>query len=434
MRDAKEKRRELREKLASDRLMVAPGAHNALVAKLIEDAGFPAVYMTGSGVVNTLLGQPDVGLVTQSEMTAMAHHLAEAVDVPVISDADTGYGNAINVMRTVREFESAGVAAIHIEDQINPKRCGHIVGKELVSAEEMIGKLKAAVDARRDPDFVLIARTDARGPAGLDEAIARANRYHEAGADVVFPDALLSEEEIRRFAAEVPCSKMMNMGGYAVKRTTPKLPLETVEEIGFNLVIFPLAVLRGRSAGDAGVSPRPRHPRHRARDRPYRHASRQVDRELVRVLGHRRGARARGEVSSERGGGTQVCRREGLPSGLEREPLKARRLRDPARRRRTPNDSVQPHQPGTATPRSGGMPQAPAYPVSKERPADTSAAHRQPATGHCRCRRNVMSNRTGCGSGAGTKILSSSSESGRIRFRSDDARGVADVHIGSGGT
>ena len=174
----------------------------------------------------------------------MAHYLAEAVDVPVISDADTGYGNAINVIRTVREFESAGVAAIHIEDQINPKRCGHIVGKELISAEEMIGKLKAAVDARRDPDFVIISRTDARGPAGLDEAIARANRYHEAGADVVFPDALLSEEEIRRFAAEVPCPKMMNMGGYAVKRTTPKLPLETVEEIGFNLVIFPLAVLR----------------------------------------------------------------------------------------------------------------------------------------------------------------------------------------------
>ena len=244
MRDAKEKRRDLREKLTSDRLVVAPGAHNALVAKLIEGAGFPAVYMTGSGVVNTLLGQPDVGLITQSEMTAMAHHLAEAVDVPVISDADTGYGNAINVMRTVREFESAGVAAIHIEDQINPKRCGHIVGKELISAEEMIGKLKAAVDARRDPDFVIISRTDARGPAGLDEAIARANRYHEAGADVVFPDALLSEEELRRFAAEVPCPKMMNMGGYAVKRTTPKLPLETVEEIGFNLVIFPLAVLR----------------------------------------------------------------------------------------------------------------------------------------------------------------------------------------------
>ena len=244
MRDAKEKRRDLRKKLASGRLVVAPGAHNALAAKLIEEAGFPAVYMTGSGVVNTLLGQPDVGLITQSEMTAMAHYLAEAVDVPVISDADTGYGNAINVMRTVREFESAGVAAIHIEDQINPKRCGHIVGKELVSAEEMIGKLKAAVDARRDPDFVIISRTDARGPAGLDEAIARANRYHEAGADVVFPDALLSEEEIRRFAAEVPCPKMMNMGGYAVKRTTPKLPLETVEEIGFNLVIFPLAVLR----------------------------------------------------------------------------------------------------------------------------------------------------------------------------------------------
>ena len=309
MRDAKEKRRDLRKKLASDGLVVAPGAHNALAAKLIEEAGFPAVYMTGSGVVNTLLGQPDVGLITQSEMTAMAHYLAEAVDVPVISDADTGYGNAINVMRTVREFESAGVAAIHIEGQINPKRCGHVVGKELISAEEMIGKLKAAVDARRDPDFVIISRTDARGPAGLDEAIAQANRYHEAGADVVFPDALLSEEELRRFAAEVPCPKMMNMGGYAVKRTTPKLPLETVEEIGFNLVIFPLGGAACRSAGDAGVSRRPRRPRHRARDRPHRDASRQANRELVRVLRHRRRAHARGEVPSERGRRAQVRRR-----------------------------------------------------------------------------------------------------------------------------
>ena len=244
MNDAHSKRKRLREMIGSGKLVVAPGAHNALTAKLIEEAGFPAVYMTGSGVANTLLAQPDVGLVTLDEMVMMAGYLADAVSVPVVSDADTGYGNAINVLRTVRQFEKAGVAGIHLEDQVNPKRCGHILGKELIPAEEMAGKLEAAVDARTDPEFLIIARTDARGPAGLDEAIRRANLYLKAGADMVFPDALLSEEEFRRFAAEVPGPKMMNMGGYAKERTTPKMPLETVESIGFNLVIFPLAVIR----------------------------------------------------------------------------------------------------------------------------------------------------------------------------------------------
>ena len=221
-----------------------PGAWNALSARLVEEAGFPAVYMTGSGVANTLLGKPDVGLLTMGEMTMMAHYLAEAVSVPVISDADTGYGNAINVMRTVREFEAAGVAAIHLEDQVNPKRCGHIQGKELVPCEEMEGKLRAAADARRDDGLVIIARTDARGPAGLDAAIERANRYREAGADMAFPDALLSEEEFETFARSVPGPKMMNMGGYAARRTTPKMPLEFLARIGFNVAIFPLAMLR----------------------------------------------------------------------------------------------------------------------------------------------------------------------------------------------
>ncbi len=244
MTDARSKRRRLRDLIAARSLIVAPGAHHGLAAKLIERAGFPAVYMTGSGVSNTLLGEPDVGLLTLTEMTLVARCLASAVEVPVIADADTGYGNAINVMRTVREYEASGVAAIHIEDQVSPKRCGHIVGKELISAEEMVGKLKAAADARTDPDFVLIARTDARGPVGLEEAIRRANLYLEAGADMVFPDALLSVEEFERFAAGVPGPKMMNMGGYAAKRTTPKIPLDVVERIGFNVVIFPLAVVR----------------------------------------------------------------------------------------------------------------------------------------------------------------------------------------------
>ena len=244
MNDAKSKRKALRAMLASGELAAVPGAFNALSARLIEEAGFPAVYMTGSGVANTLLGKPDVGLLTMGEMTMMAHYLAEAVSVPVISDADTGYGNAINVIRTVHEFEAAGVAAIHLEDQMSPKRCGHIQGKELISCEEMEGKLRAAADARRDDDLVIIARTDARGPAGLDAAIERANRYREAGADMTFPDALLSENEFETFARSVPGPKMMNMGGYAARRTTPKMPLEFLDRIGFSVAIFPLAMLR----------------------------------------------------------------------------------------------------------------------------------------------------------------------------------------------
>ena len=260
MSDAGAKRRVLRAMLGSGKLAAAPGAYNALAARLVEAAGFPAVYMTGAGVANTLLGKPDVGLLTLGEMTMMAHYVAEAVTVPVISDADTGYGNAINVIRTVHEFEAAGVAAIHLEDQASPKRCGHIQGKELVSCEEMEGKIRAAADARRDPAFVIIARTDARGPAGLDAAIERANRYREAGADMTFPDALLSEDEFATFARSVPGPKMMNMGGYAARRTTPKMPLEFLQELGFDLAIFPLAMLRAgaRAARDflAGLKAR----------------------------------------------------------------------------------------------------------------------------------------------------------------------------------
>lgn len=252
MSDAHSKRKALRAMLGSGRLAAVPGAYNALTARLVEEAGFPAVYMTGSGVANSLLGQPDVGLLTMGEMTAMAHYVAEAVAAPVISDADAGYGNAVNVIRTVREFEAAGVAAIHLEDQVSPKRCGHIQGKELVSPEEMEGKIRAAVDARRDPALVIAARTDARGPHGLDAAIERANRYREAGADMAFPDALLSEDEFVRFARAVPGPKMMNMGGYAARRTTPKMPLEFLEEAGFGIALFPLAILRAgaRAAQD----------------------------------------------------------------------------------------------------------------------------------------------------------------------------------------
>lgn len=242
--DSRQKRRRLRDLIAGGRLVVAPGAHNGLSAKLVERAGFPAVYMSGSGVANTLTGGADVGLLTLTEMAQMARFVSQAVDVPVISDADTGYGNAVNVMRTVREFEATGVAAIHIEDQVSPKRCGSVAGKEVIPAEEMVGRIRAAIESRGDPEFLIIARTDARGPLGLDEAIRRGRLYAETGADMIFPDALLSEEEYARFAREVPGPKLFNLGGYGKKRTTPKMAFATIEEMGYALTILPLAALR----------------------------------------------------------------------------------------------------------------------------------------------------------------------------------------------
>lgn len=179
----------LRELLAGD-LVVAPGAYDALSARLVEAAGFPAVYMTGFGTTASLLGRPDVGLLTMTEMVQAASRIRSVVEVPVIADADPGYGNALNVIRTVREYEAAGVAAIHLEDQVAPKRCGHLEGKRVVPASTMADRLRAAVAARSDPDFLLIARTDARAVEGLDAAIDRARRYREAGADMLFVEAL----------------------------------------------------------------------------------------------------------------------------------------------------------------------------------------------------------------------------------------------------
>lgn len=242
--DATARRRHLRALLARGGPLVAPGAGNGLSAALIGRAGFEAVYMTGSGVANGLTGKADVGLLTLTEMAMMARFIVQATPLPVICDADNGYGNAINVMRTVAEYEAAGVSALHIEDQSIPKRCGSIAGKEVIDADEMVGKIRAACDARSDPELVIIARTDARGTHGLDEAIRRGRLYAEAGADMIFPDALLSEAEYARFAAEVPGRRMFNMGGYARKRTTPKLPVERVGEMGYSLVVFPLASIR----------------------------------------------------------------------------------------------------------------------------------------------------------------------------------------------
>ena len=236
--------RKLQDLLREKPYLYTLGITTPLHAMIVEKTGYDYIYVGGYDVSLTLLGLPDVGLITEPEMVTNAGHIGRSVKLPVMVDADTGYGNAINVIRTVREYELAGVAAIHLEDQVSPKRCGSIAGKEVIPVEEACGKIRAAVDARTDPDFVVIARTDARGATGFADAVLRGQRYHEAGADMVFPDALLSVEEYATFAREVPGLKMFNMGGYAKKRTTPKLPLDEVEGMGYALCILPLLALR----------------------------------------------------------------------------------------------------------------------------------------------------------------------------------------------
>jgi carboxyvinyl-carboxyphosphonate phosphorylmutase len=223
--------------LEGDRLIVAPGAFDAMSARIIEWVGFSTVYMTGAGVSRSL-GYPDVGLATLSEMAQRAAQITDMVSVPVLADADTGYGNAINARRTVHEYERAGLAGLHLEDQIAPKRCGHYEGKRLISIEEMVGKLEAALDARSDPDFVIIARTDARALDDLEAAIERAQRYAETGVNAVFIAAPHSRGELERIAREVNAPMMINMfeGG-----KTPLVSNAELEEMGFRLVIFSTA-------------------------------------------------------------------------------------------------------------------------------------------------------------------------------------------------
>jgi carboxyvinyl-carboxyphosphonate phosphorylmutase len=232
---------QLRRMLEAPGIIVAPGAYDGFSARLIEAAGFKAVYMTGAGTAASHLGQPDLGLTTLTEMATHASHLASCVSVPLIADADTGYGNALNVVRTVREYEKAGVAGLHLEDQVAPKKCGHIAGKQVIEAKEFADKIRAAVEYRTDPDFVIIARTDARAVTGLDDAIARANLYREAGADVIFLEAPQSVVEIERVAREVKAPLLANMvqGG-----RTPALTVAELERLGFKMVIFPGVCMR----------------------------------------------------------------------------------------------------------------------------------------------------------------------------------------------
>ena len=236
----------LRALLESGQTIVAPGAFDPLAARLVEEAGFPAVYMTGFGTSAALIGRPDVGLLTMTEMAASAGRIADCVDIPVIADADTGYGNPLNVIRTVGAYEAAGVAGIHIEDQVAPKKCGHMEGKLVIGAQEMAAKVRAAVEARAQPEFVIIARTDARAVEGLEQALERARLYREAGADALFIEALVSEAEVEEAARAFPDVPLLF--NWAEGGKTPPVSLARLTELGYRIVIFPISTLLAATA------------------------------------------------------------------------------------------------------------------------------------------------------------------------------------------
>ncbi len=221
--------------------IMIPGVFNALSARMAERAGFAAAYQSGAALSAGLAAVPDVGLISLTEFVDQARYLSQAVQIPVISDADTGFGEALAVERTVQLFESAGVAGIHLEDQQLPKRCGHLSGKTLVSEREMVGKLKAAVAARSDPSFVLIARTDARGVDGFDAAVSRARAYVDAGADMIFPEALQTADEFAQFAEAVQVPLMANMTEYG---KSPLLSFAELSQIGYRAVLYPVTMFR----------------------------------------------------------------------------------------------------------------------------------------------------------------------------------------------
>lgn len=229
----------LRQAMAAGPVML-PGVFNPLIAHLAERAGFQGVYLSGAAL-SASMALPDVGLVTLTEFVSMAKAITDATTLPLVCDADTGFGEALNVERTVQQFERAGVAGIHLEDQVMPKRCGHLSGKGLISAEAMEAKIRAAVAAKSDPNFVIIARTDSRHVHGMADAIARANRYRAAGADVIFPEALETKEEFAQFARECPGPLLANMTEFG---KSPNLDVKTLGELGYRLILFPVTALR----------------------------------------------------------------------------------------------------------------------------------------------------------------------------------------------
>lgn len=235
-------RQQLREQLESPELTIAPGVYDGISARVVEDMGFKTAIITGAGVSNSRLGQPDFGILNLSENAAQSGMIADTIDIPVQADADTGYGNAVNVYHTVKTFEKAGVDSVMIEDQKFPKRCGHMDGKEVISMDEMCGKVQAAVEARdeTDPNLLIKARTDAAEPLGVDEAIRRLNAYADLGADIVFADALRTKEEIEHLCSEVDAYVSVNMGfGIRERPTTPLVSTDDLEAAGAAMVSYP---------------------------------------------------------------------------------------------------------------------------------------------------------------------------------------------------
>ncbi|MEV7562702.1 methylisocitrate lyase [Streptomyces sp. NPDC089795] len=234
------RRRSFREQLASGRLLRIPGAINPYSAKLVQEAGFDAVYLSGA-VLAADLGLPDIGLTTSTEVAARAQQFTRVIDLPTLADADTGFGEPMNAARTVQLMEDAGLAGLHLEDQVDPKRCGHLDGKGVVPRERMVRRVRAAVDARRDPDFLLMARTDARAVEGLAAAIDRAKAYVDAGADAVFPEALADEAEFEAFRAALDVPLLANMTEFGRSRL---LDARTLESLGYNIALYPVTLFR----------------------------------------------------------------------------------------------------------------------------------------------------------------------------------------------
>ncbi|WP_312415967.1 isocitrate lyase/PEP mutase family protein [Comamonas sp.] len=236
----------LKDMVAARRGVLVPGAFNALSAKVIEDLGFEAIYVTGAGVTNMWLGLPDQGFMGLAEIADHTARIRDAVSVPLLVDADTGFGNALNVYHTVRTLERAGADCIQLEDQVAPKRCGHFNGKEVVSTEEAVSKIKAAVDARRDPNLLVMARTDAAATHGFEAAVERAQRFAEAGADILFVEAVTTADEIRALPARLATPQLMNM---VIGGKTPIFDAEQLGELGYGIVLYANAALQGAVAG-----------------------------------------------------------------------------------------------------------------------------------------------------------------------------------------
>ncbi len=237
---------QLRKKIQLKQGMIVAGAANALAARVIQQVGFEAVYLSGAGLTNTYYGMPDLGFVGLSDLVQHTSAIRNAIDLPIIVDADTGFGNALNVLHTVKSLERAGANAIQLEDQVMPKKCGHFSGKQVITAQEMISKVKAAVDARDSEDFLIIARTDARAVNGIDDAINRAQQYAAAGADITFVEAPINIDELRRIPKDIQCPQIVNV---VIGGKTPSLNAREYAEMGFGMVLYANAALQGALRG-----------------------------------------------------------------------------------------------------------------------------------------------------------------------------------------